>query len=68
MYARAEDTASEASSDGEVLQAHEENYREAEDDHDPELDEDPERLLSGSMSESSGNEGSEIYDNKVYFI
>lgn len=66
VYARAEDTASEASSDGEVLQAHEENYREAEDDHDPELDEDPERLLSGSMSESSGNEGSEIYDNKAF--
>eukprot|EP00250_Pteridium_aquilinum_P012767 c20929_g1_i2 orf=1058-3787(+) len=65
-YARVEDTASEASSDGEVLQAHEEDYREVEDDHDPEVDEDPERLLSGSMSESSGNEGSDIYDSKAF--
>ncbi|MCO5595651.1 hypothetical protein L7F22_049696 [Adiantum nelumboides] len=65
-YARVEDTASEASSDGEVLQVHDDDYQEVEEEQDQELDEDPERLLSGSMSESSGNEGSDVYDSKAY--
>lgn len=66
MYARAEETASEASSDGEVLQVLEEDFHDAQNDNDAELDDDPERLLSGSLSESSGNEGSDVYDYKAF--
>jgi hypothetical protein len=64
--AREDDRLSHASSDGEVLQAHEENPHDADKNNDKtHLSEDPERILSGSMSGSSGNEGSDIYDNKV---
>ena len=64
--AREDDRLSHASSDGEVLHAHEDNSHDANNNHyNARLSEDPERVLSGSMSGSSGNEGSDIYDNKV---
>ena len=64
--AREDDRLSHASSDGEVLHAHDEDSHDADNNHDnAQLAEDPERVLSGSMSGSSGNEGSDIYDNKV---
>lgn len=65
MYARAHESASEASSDGEVLQV-EEDYHDVQNGDDAELDEDPDRLLSGSLSESSGNDGSDVYDYKAF--
>jgi hypothetical protein len=64
--AQEDDRLSHASSDGEVLQANEEDPHGADKNNDnTHLTEDPERVLSGSMSGSSGNEGSDIYDNKV---
>lgn len=40
-------------------------YHDAENEVDPETDDDPERVLSGKLSESSGYAGSDLYDYKV---
>ncbi|KAH7425149.1 hypothetical protein KP509_11G041800 [Ceratopteris richardii] len=66
LYERVNESASEASSDGEVLQTHKEDLQEGKENQDEDIDEDHDRLLSGSMSESSGNEGSDIYDSKAF--
>lgn len=41
------------------------NYHDAPNDLHDEVDEDTERALSGALSESSGNLGSDIFDYKV---
>lgn len=43
-------------------------YHDAENDADPEVDGDPERVLSGKLSESSGYAGSDLYDYKVVIV
>lgn len=40
-------------------------YHDAENEVDPDSDDDPERVLSGKMSESSGYAGSDLYNYKV---
>jgi len=41
-------------------------YHDAENEVDPETDDDPERTLSGKLSESSGCNGGDLYDYKVH--
>ncbi|KAI7743774.1 hypothetical protein M8C21_014287, partial [Ambrosia artemisiifolia] len=60
---RIDNSGSEDSVDGE----HKENgYHDAENEVDQESDEDPERILSGKLSESSGYAGNDLYDFKAY--
>lgn len=40
-------------------------YHDAENEVDPETDDEPERIHSGKLSESSGYAGSDLYDYKV---
>lgn len=40
-------------------------YHDAENEVDPETDDEPERIHSGKLSESSGYGGSDLYDYKV---
>ncbi|XP_058107858.1 rho GTPase-activating protein 7 isoform X2 [Magnolia sinica] len=61
-----ENSGSEESSDDENLDMKDNGYHDAENDVDPELDDDPERVLSGKLSESSGSAGSDLYDYKVF--
>lgn len=50
-------------SEEDSIRPPEEGYHDASNDLDP--DEDQERILSGTLSESSGNAGSYLYDYKV---
>lgn len=61
-----ENSGSEESSDDENLDMKDNGYHDAENDADPEVDGDPERVLSGKLSESSGYAGSDLYDYKVF--
>uniref|UniRef100_A0A0D6QZ37 Rho-GAP domain-containing protein n=1 Tax=Araucaria cunninghamii TaxID=56994 RepID=A0A0D6QZ37_ARACU len=66
MYPQMDDSGTEGSSDDEVLQIREDGYHDAQNDLEAELEDDPERVLSGTLSESSGNGGSDLYDYKVF--
>ncbi|XP_076954623.1 rho GTPase-activating protein 7-like [Bidens hawaiensis] len=60
---RADNSGSEDSVDDENK---ENGYHDAENEGDQESDEDPERVLSGKLSESSGYAGNDLYDFKAY--
>ncbi|KAF8398242.1 hypothetical protein HHK36_017168 [Tetracentron sinense] len=58
---------SDDSTDDENLDMKENGYHDAENEVDQEIDEDPERVLSGKFSGSSGYSGSDLYDyNKAF--
>ncbi|GLU18901.1 hypothetical protein SLE2022_351780 [Rubroshorea leprosula] len=63
---RIENSGSEDSTDDENVDIKGNGYHDAENEVDPETDEDPERVLSGKLSESSGYAGSDLYDYKVF--
>ncbi|KAM7502418.1 hypothetical protein LguiB_001322 [Lonicera macranthoides] len=56
----------EDSSDDENLDIKENGYHDAQNEVDHETDDDPDRVLSGKLSESSGYGGSDLYDYKAY--
>ncbi|XP_068661449.1 rho GTPase-activating protein 7-like isoform X2 [Aristolochia californica] len=56
------------SSDDDNLDLKNNGYHDAENDDDAEVDEDPERVLSGKSSEISGYAGSDLYDFKVFDV
>lgn len=62
---RIENSGTEDSSDDENLDMKDNGYHDAENEVDPETDDDPERVDSGKLSESSGYAGSDLYDYKV---
>ncbi|KAK6925493.1 Ternary complex factor MIP1, leucine-zipper [Dillenia turbinata] len=59
-----ENSGSEDSTDDENLDMKHNGYHDAENEVDPETDDDPERILSGKLSESSSYGGSDLYDYK----
>nr|DAD29314.1 TPA_asm: hypothetical protein HUJ06_030782 [Nelumbo nucifera] len=61
-----ENSGSEESTDDENLDTKENGYHDAENEVDPEIDNDPERVFSGKLSESSGYAGSDFYDYKAF--
>lgn len=63
---RLDNSCSEDSMDDENMESKENGYHDAENDADQETDEDPERVLSGKLSESSGYACSDLYDYKVF--
>ena len=58
-------SASEDSTDDDNMEIKSNVFHDAENEADPETDEDPERVFSGKLSESSGYAGSDLYDFKV---
>lgn len=62
---RIENSGTEDSTDDENLDIKENGYHDAQNEVDPETDDDPERVHSGKLSESSGYAGSDLYDYKV---
>lgn len=73
MYGALEASGSEGSSDDEDVEASrmmndaEGNFHDAANDLHEDNEEDAERALSGTLSESSGNLGSDVFDYKVKF-
>nr|XP_043605950.1 rho GTPase-activating protein 7 [Erigeron canadensis] len=63
---RMDNSGSEDSIDDEKLVSKVNGYHDAENEADQETDEDPERVLSGKLSESSGYACSDLYDFKAY--
>ncbi|PKU73546.1 rho GTPase-activating protein 7 [Dendrobium catenatum] len=61
-----EDSDSEESDEDEHINVKDAGYCNAEKDKDAEMNVDPERVLSGKLSESSGYAGSDLYDYKVF--
>lgn len=61
-----ENSGSEDSMDDENIESKENVYHDAENEADRETDEDPEHMLSGKLSESSGYACSDLYDFKAY--
>ncbi|XP_024996675.1 rho GTPase-activating protein 7-like isoform X5 [Cynara cardunculus var. scolymus] len=59
-----DNSASEDSTDDENMEIKDNVYHDAENEADQETDEDPERIFSGKLSESSGYDGSDLYDFK----
>ncbi|KAK9062702.1 hypothetical protein SSX86_019891 [Deinandra increscens subsp. villosa] len=59
-------SASEDSTDEENMEIKNNVYHDAENEADQESDDDPERIFSGKLSESSGYAGSDLYDFKAY--
>ncbi|KAF5767859.1 putative Rho GTPase activation protein [Helianthus annuus] len=59
-------SASEDSTDDENMETENNVYRDAVNEADQESDDDPERVFSGKLSESSGYAGSDLYDFKAY--
>ncbi|TQE06238.1 hypothetical protein C1H46_008178 [Malus baccata] len=62
------ESGSEDSSDDENLDLKDNGYHDAENEVDPETDDDPDRVHSGKMSESSGYAGSDLYDYKAFGV
>lgn len=62
---RIENSGSEESTDDENIDMKDNGYHDAENEVDPGTDDDPERVHSGKLSESSGYAGSDLYDYKV---
>ncbi|KAG2674690.1 hypothetical protein I3760_13G149700 [Carya illinoinensis] len=65
---RIENSGTEDSSDDENLDMKDNGYHDAENEVDPETDDDPERVDSGKLSESSGYAGSDLYDYKAFGV
>ncbi|RXI03143.1 hypothetical protein DVH24_003795 [Malus domestica] len=65
---RIENSGSEDSSDDENLDLKDNGYHDAENEVDPETDDDPDRVHSGKLSESSGYAGSDLYDYKAFGV
>ena len=63
---RIDNSASEDSMDDENMAIKENGYHDAENGADQETDEDPERIHSGKLSESSGYACSDLYEFKVH--
>lgn len=63
---RIENSGTEDSTDDENLDMKDNGYHDAENEVDPETDDDPERVQSGKLSESSGSAGSDLYDYKAF--
>lgn len=61
---RIENSGSEDSTDDENVDVKDNGYHDAENEVDQDTDDDPERVLSGKLSESSGYAGSDLYDYK----
>ncbi|XP_024032105.1 rho GTPase-activating protein 7 isoform X2 [Morus notabilis] len=61
-----ENSGSEESTDDENIDTKDNGYHDAENEVDPETDDDPERVHSGKLSESSGYAGSDLYDYKAF--
>ncbi|CAA7388515.1 unnamed protein product [Spirodela intermedia] len=61
-----EESGSDESSDDGNLDFKGDGFHDAENDVDLEVEDDPDRVLSGKLSESSGYAGSDLYDYKVY--
>ncbi|PWA75680.1 Pleckstrin homology domain-containing protein [Artemisia annua] len=59
-------SASEDSTDDDNMEIKSNVFHDAENEADQETDEDPERIFSGKLSESSGYAGSDLYDFKAY--
>ncbi|CAK9218966.1 unnamed protein product [Sphagnum troendelagicum] len=73
MYGHMEASASDASSEDDdddealhVIRNVDAGYHDAANDLHEDIDEDAERALSGTLSESSGNLGSDVFDYKVF--
>lgn len=62
---RIENSGSDESTDDDNLDIKDNGYHDAENEVDAETDDDPERIHSGKLSESSGYAGSDLYDYKV---
>lgn len=62
-----EDSGSEESTDDGNADVKDNGYHDAENDVDPEVDDDPECVLSGKLNESSGYVGIDLYEYKVCF-
>ncbi|PIA53778.1 hypothetical protein AQUCO_00900392v1 [Aquilegia coerulea] len=62
---RIEISGSEDSTDDETLAAKDNGFHDAENEIAAELNDDPERIFRGKLSESSGYAGSDLYDNKA---
>ena len=62
---RIENSGSDDSTDDENMDMKENGYHDAENEVDQDSDDDPERVLSGKLSESSGSADSDLYDYKV---
>ena len=62
---RLENSGSDDSTDDENIDMRDNGYHDAENEVDPDTEDDPERVLSGKLSESSGYAGSDLYDYKV---
>ncbi|KAA8549980.1 hypothetical protein F0562_001663 [Nyssa sinensis] len=63
-----ENSGSEDSTDDENMDIKDNGYHDAENEVDPETDDDPDRVLSGKLSESSGYAGSDLYDYKAFGV
>ncbi|KAG5517367.1 hypothetical protein RHGRI_037946 [Rhododendron griersonianum] len=63
---RIENSGSEDTTDDENLDIKDNGYHDAENEVVPDSDDDPERVLSGKMSESSGYAGSDLYNYKGF--
>ncbi|XP_059665405.1 rho GTPase-activating protein 7-like [Cornus florida] len=63
---RIENSGTEDSTDDENLDMKNNGYHDAENEVDPETDDDPDRVHSGKLSESSGSVGSDLYDYKAF--
>ena len=63
-----ENSGSDDSTDDENLDVKGNGYHNVENGVDPDTDDDPERVLSGKLSESSGYAGSDLYDYKVLSV
>ncbi|KAF5471117.1 hypothetical protein F2P56_011580 [Juglans regia] len=61
-----ENSGTDDSTDDENLDMKDNGYHDAENEADPEKDDDPERVHSGKLSESSGCAGCELYDYKAF--
>ncbi|CAK9327959.1 unnamed protein product [Citrullus colocynthis] len=61
-----ENSGSDDSTDDENLDVKGNGYHNVENGVDPDTDDDPERVLSGKLSESSGYAGSDLYDYKAF--
>lgn len=63
---RIENSGSDDSTDDENMDMKENGYHDAENEVDQDSDDDPERVLSGKLSESSGSADSDLYDYKAF--
>ncbi|XAR60304.1 hypothetical protein NMG60_11033616 [Bertholletia excelsa] len=63
---QAENSGTEDSTDDENPDIKDNGYHDAENEEDPDTEDDPDRVLSGKLSESSGYAGSDLYDYKAF--